>query len=164
MATARKLSTYPAPIIGRSWPSSERSKRTAGSRLRTEKLNAPRRSDRLPRLCVSTARDPIFHKKAKAAALRDLQLLRKPVGARSRKRSTRKIPKMMAPAECPIMLTSCDSSMPDIDQLESIPIGTMRPPQNLTPDKPMRARYFRYPFGAHRTEGSASWSADVLYQ
>jgi hypothetical protein len=25
--------------------------------------------------------------------------------------------------------------MPDIDQLESIPIGTMRPPQNLTPDK-----------------------------
>jgi hypothetical protein len=78
---------------------------------------------------VRTAKDPIFHKKAKAAALRDRQLLRKPVGARSRKRSTRKIPKMMAPAECPIVLTSCDSSMPDIDQLESIPIGTMRPPQ-----------------------------------
>jgi hypothetical protein len=76
---------------------------------------------------VSTARDPIFHKNAKAAALRDLQLLRKPVGAQSRKRSTRKIPKMMAPAECPIMLTSCDSSMPDIDQLESIPIGNDPP-------------------------------------
>ena len=51
-------------------------------------------------------RHKLDHKKAKAAALRDLQLLRKPVGARSRKRSTRKIPKIMAPAECPIVLTS----------------------------------------------------------
>src|SRR5579862_4731049 len=89
----------------------ERCNSTAGNKLNTEKLKKttePVSTGRLEGI-TSTASDPMFHKNARLAAATESQLPRSRVPARSLNNKYRKIPKMMAPAECPSVLTSCNS-------------------------------------------------------
>ena len=60
-------------------------------------------------LLPSTIKDARFHTSASSAATIDLTPPRRRLAARSRSSSTRKMPKISTPAECPSVLTSRDS-------------------------------------------------------
>ncbi len=73
-----------------------------------EDHQAARRPD-CRRGAMRTASEPTFHKNARLAAATESQLPRRRVPARSRSSRYRKMPKMIAPAVCPSVLTSRSS-------------------------------------------------------
>ena len=115
MTTAMTAKLYPARVNAGICPSSERCNSTGGKRLRQQNVAAIRNDDAGDEFCMArrTASDPKFHRNARPAAVADNQLPRL-AAPRSRRNSARKIPKMIAPAVCPMMLIRIGSCRLDI--------------------------------------------------
>src|SRR5260370_30182368 len=105
IVVATALSTYPLAVMTRNLPLRERCRRTAGKRLRLEKLTASRAQRAVPEVNRRPARDAAFQVHAKPADATESQFSRARRPAAPRIARTRQTPQTMTPARRPIALT-----------------------------------------------------------
>src|SRR5579862_344763 len=121
----------------------QRSNRTAGNKLSTEKASAALTLLKVlgAEFVASATSDARFQRSAKAAASMDLALPRKRRAARSCTRRYRKMPKISTPAEWPNVLTSRDSFTLQSYTDRRVQRGQLR--WLMRTDKPLYSRVVR---------------------